>query len=204
MQVVFQVLAVNVLCQTSLWDVLSHMVEARCLAEDALEALSKALASIQPSEGLALCFSRPGFLEAALSRPALGRCLLSHLRQHARTFSCDALEGLIRSLDPARPACWPAVIPALASLRSRTTPASSLESTIDSGQEDRGGRQQQPPDQLAHLVTQLMDTYACLLIAHAQLQPAYDIHLLRTIQVRLVHLGMRQRPQIRQNARATT
>ncbi|GLV44383.1 claret [Carabus blaptoides fortunei] len=188
-----EVLAVNVVCQTALWSVLSLLGRIRCLGFDIIEVLCKVMKNppidrtfLTPwlkeldivSDSFHTCISEPMFLQCIVSKPQYSKVFLKYIKEHLCNFSIRTLKRLSNSLDPSQPVAWPVISKVFQ--KHKCHQSSSLDSTLDSIDSE-------PPDELLQSTHDLIETFLCILIVliNKMENARFDIHLLNVLQVNL-------------------
>lgn len=179
-----EILAVNVICQTGLWSILTVIGRVRCLAFDIVEILCKVMRNPpQPQASLTSdithdcfhsCISDPMFLPCVISKPQYSCLFLQYVKDNLNQFSTPVLKRLANSLDPSHPIAWSVISKTLQ--KHRSNQSSSLDSTLDSLDSD-------PPDELLHSARDLIETFIqTLIVLNRKTNQDFDITLLPLVE----------------------
>lgn len=183
-----EVLAVNVVCQTELWSILTLLGRIRCLSFDIIEVLCRTMKNPPidrtssllkeldvVSDSFHNCISDSMFLQCLVSKPQYSKVFLNYIKENVSSFSVKTLKRLSNSLDPSRPVAWPIISKVFQ--KHKCHQSSSLDSTLDS-------MDSEPPDEILQSTHDLIETFICVLIVliSKRENDTFDINLLNFVE----------------------
>lgn len=183
-----EVLAVNFVGQTGLWEVLQQLATERGLYSQVLDILMKVVRSLNTNNvqlspqhldsGLLMCLSESGLIQAMLVSPNLAKHHIAFVLANLATFQLFALQRLTALYDPTSPVLRPLLVRCRA--RHRTTSHSSQSSQFDSLDLS------ETLDEVGAPVEELVETFLLILLTLIRKKTPklnYEPKLMQRIQV---------------------